>query len=378
MTPRKAPRPNPGRRRLLLAATGVSLAMPVWAAPARPWLAQVMPHDAASLIDARHIAIGLCAGLASLPETSARGLEVRQVNGGERPEDVVQAAQAMAAEGALGLIAPIGPPSIIALLRSGVLDRTDMLMLNPIPGAEAFRRPGHPRLLHVRASDGMQVRRIVEHAATIGVRHMAVISQGSTTAASTGAAANEAARAFPALTLHHLTVEDPARTVAAVADTGVDPQAAIAIGPPPYMAAALGALKARSPGLHAYAMSYLTAEAATAQLGTVARGIGVAQVLPGVRQTALPLIAAFHASLRRLGGALPPPNAYQLEGYVLARVLAEGLQRASRPRAAELIAGLRSAARIDLGGYVVDFSAGNEGSRHVQMGVIDSQGLMRT
>ena len=40
----------------------------------------------------------------------------------------------------------------------------------PIPGAEALRNPGHPRLFHVRAGDRAQIEKLLQNAAAVSVQ----------------------------------------------------------------------------------------------------------------------------------------------------------------------------------------------------------------
>jgi branched-chain amino acid transport system substrate-binding protein len=71
-------------------------------------------------------------------------------------------------------------------------------------------------------------------------------------------------------------------------------------------------------------------------------------------------------------------NAYHVEGYVVARLatMAAVSPRGSTPAGVASV--LREAGRIDLNGYEVDFSSSNEGSRYVEMGIIDSAGSLRS
>src|SRR5215831_14832380 len=70
---------------------------------------------------------------------------------------------------------PVASAALKRLLDDKMLDRSDVIVLNAIPGAEALRNPGHPKLFHVRAGDRQQIEKIVQHAVTLGVTELAVL-----------------------------------------------------------------------------------------------------------------------------------------------------------------------------------------------------------
>ena len=54
----------------------------------------------------------------------------------------------------VALVSLIGSASMSLLLKEKLLDDANMLVINAIPGSDVFRDPGHPRIFHIRASDG--------------------------------------------------------------------------------------------------------------------------------------------------------------------------------------------------------------------------------
>jgi branched-chain amino acid transport system substrate-binding protein len=69
---------------------------------------------------------------------------------------------------------------------------------------------------------------------------------------------------------------------------------------------------------------------------------------------------------------------FQLEGYLSARILGEALKRVrGEPRAESLARALTSMGEIDFDGYRIDFSKSNEGSRYVDIAVMDQEGRLR-
>jgi len=77
----------------------------------------------------------------------------------------------------VALITPIGSAAVKRMLDDKLLDKYEVVVMNAVPGAEAFRDPGHPRLFHVRAGDKQQLEKIVNHARTLGITRLGVLHQ---------------------------------------------------------------------------------------------------------------------------------------------------------------------------------------------------------
>lgn len=108
-----------------------------------------------------------------------------------------------------------------------------------------------------------------------------------------------------------------------------------------------------------------------------ARGVGIAQTFPNPNGVALPLQRAFKAAMSAYDAKLTQFTSFHVEGYVSAMVLAEGLKRAGhKPDAANLSRALRQMSEFDTGGFRVNFSQGNEGSRFVDIAVLTSSGQL--
>src|SRR5205807_1006190 len=102
------------------------------------------------------------------------------------------------------------------------------------------------------------------------------------------------------------------------------------------------------------------------------RGVSVAQVFPNIRNTALPLVRQFQDDFRAHGPIDRKPSVLQFEGYVSAKVVLEGIKRiGGTPTREKLIKALNSMGKVDLGGFVVDFSPTKHmGSEYVEIGVL--------
>jgi hypothetical protein len=77
----------------------------------------------------------------------------------------------------LAVLSPLGIGPMRALLGGRMLGRHDRVGINAIPGATAFRSPGHARLFHLRASDRAQIEKILRHCRTLGLDRVEVLVQ---------------------------------------------------------------------------------------------------------------------------------------------------------------------------------------------------------
>lgn len=118
-----------------------------------------------------------------------------------------------------------------------------------------------------------------------------------------------------------------------------------------------------------FAVSFVGNKQLASELGEVAHGILVTQVVPLPWRISMPLVAEYRKRMVESGH--DEFSATSLEGYIAARVLVEGLKRAGRNLTRErLIRALESinARNYDGGGYVVNFSSSNhQGSTYVDI-----------
>jgi ABC-type branched-subunit amino acid transport system substrate-binding protein len=112
-------------------------------------------------------------------------------------------------------------------------------------------------------------------------------------------------------------------------------------------------------------------------LGKEGAGVMVSQVMPSPYNPARPIAREFVAAAKQSGKV--QPNFSSMEGYLAARVFAEGLRRASgKPTRESLITALESI-NEDFGGYRVGFSASNHvASRFAELSMLTGDGRVKT
>jgi branched-chain amino acid transport system substrate-binding protein len=276
----------------------------------------------------------------------------------------------------VALLAPVGTRSIQKMLDDRLLDAADVVVLNAIPGADSLRNPGHPKLFHLRAGDRQQVERVVRHAVTLGLTQMAVLYQDVPIGKSGLAAAEQATGAARLTLVPFGATAEPVQVAAAArraADTAA--QCVLVLGSPRFAADGIASLRQARFTKSIYALSYVPPALVKKLAEDGARGVALAQVYPNPNGNTTALQHAFQGAMKRAGVA-GPYSAFHLEGYVTARVLAEGLRRAKELSAAGLARALRAMGDHNLGGYHVNFSNGNVGSRFVDIAVMNRDGRL--
>jgi ABC-type branched-subunit amino acid transport system substrate-binding protein len=280
------------------------------------------------------------------------------------------------------LLSPIGSGAIGSLLKDKLLDKSDVVVMNAIPGAESFRSPGHPRLFHIRAGDKQQIEKIVHHARTLGTTRMSVLYQDLAIGTSGWAMAEEAAKAEGGMDLKGIKSGPDAPVLAAAAAqvAKLEPQSVLVVGAPRFMADGVAALRKAGVSQSLFVLSYVPAGLLVKLAGADgARGVGIAQTYPNPNGITLPLQREFQSAMKAAYPELKSYTSFHLEGYLSARVVAEAIKRSKEREitAASLERALRSAGEMDFGGFRVDFSKGNIGSRWVDIGVVTLDGKLR-
>ena len=373
------------RRQLLkgVAAGGATLAFPgLLRAQSEPRivLGQSAPFSgpAASLGERLHLGARLYfQQLNAAGGVHGRSIELRQLDDGYEPERCKANTEQFLRDDVFALFGYVGTPTSLAALPLAV--QAGLPFFAPFTGAEALREPLRRNVFHVRASYFDETARIVRQLTSTGVRKIAVFHQND----SYGAAGLEGVTR--ALRGHNLgpvavgTVERNSSDVAAALRTilAAAPEAVVQVSA--YKSCAAFIREARKAGYGGlfYNVSFVGTQALADELGRDARGVMVSQVMPYPYSGTSPLAREYLDALRRAGGELQPDYT-SMEGYVAARVFAEGLRRAPRPTRDGLLAGLESIQNLSLGGFHVNFGArGRVASRFVEMSMLTEDGRVR-
>ena len=177
------------------------------------------------------------------------------------------------------------------------------------------------------------------------------------------------------------TVERNSVDVAAAVRTLVAarPDAIVQIGAYKACAAFSRAARAAGYGGTFYNVSFVGTQALADELGKDGAGVVVSQVVPSPYNPARPIAREFVEAVKK-AGAPYQANFSSMEGYLAARVIAEGLRQGpAKPTREGLVAGLEGMGPQSFGGFHVNFSATDHvGSSFVELSMLTGDGRVRT
>lgn len=260
------------------------------------------------------------------------------------------------------------------------LKASKTILFGPVTGASSMREGVNPYLFHVRAGYANETERMFSQLRQIGVTRVAFFYQDDGLGKTLLGEVRKASTAANLPLVAEIKV-DPAApdfAAAAAATAQAQPQAVI-VGTagltfPHYVKAVL-ATPAR-PAFYGYSVASL--DVIHRELQDKARGIILAQIMPSLRNTTIPVVAEY---LKLLKAKSPDaqPSASQFEGFVHARLLVEGLRRTGRDLStASFTQTLEGAGEIAFGRFTARYSPrSHNGSDYVELAIIDAEGRLR-
>jgi len=133
-------------------------------------------------------------------------------------------------------------------------------------------------------------------------------------------------------------------------------------------------MKAAGSTTQFYNVSFVGSTALADALKGEGYGVAISQVVPFPWGPEVRIVKEYQETLSKVGNI--DYNFSSLEGYLVAKVMVEGLKRAGKNLTREkLIAALESMNNVDLGDFVVSFSPTNHsGSKFVDLTMIGRGG----
>jgi len=244
----------------------------------------------------------------------------------------------------------------------------------PVSGMDVLRQPGNANVYLLRAGHRDEIRQIIRHTSSTGITRVGLLfeyeSAGWEIRDSFAQAADAAKLAAGASASVSRGSTDVAAAVAAL--TGAEPQAIILAANPGASAAFVRAARKAGFGGSFYTVSTVGGQVLVDQLGPLAVGLSVAQVVPFPWGGGSVISREFLAFCK--ANSLVPDFA-SMEGYLAARWLTEALRRA-KPRDAgpgALAQALEKLPPFNLGGFPLAFSADTRSaSSFVELTVVSS------
>lgn len=261
-----------------------------------------------------------------------------------------------------------------------LLAESRTVLFGPVTGATSLRGQYNRYLFHVRASYANEAQRIVSQLKNVGIQRVVFLYQedglGKTLLQEIRLAAEKEQLKIAAEV--KLDPKQPDFTAAAKQAEAAQPQAVVMGTAGTTFPGFVKAMRETSSRPSFYGFSIASVDLLKKELGDGGRGIIVAQIMPSLGNTSVPVVRDFHKALaERMPEAKPTPS--QLEGFVHATLLVEGLRRAGRNLTTEsFIQAMESSGEISLGKFKAQYSPqSHNGSSHVELAIIDGSGQLR-
>jgi len=308
-----------------------------------------------------------------------RSVEIRHLDDGYEPDRCAENTRKFIDDEVFSLFGYIGTPTSVVALP--LATKAKMPFVAPFTGAMALRAPLNRYAFHVRASYNDETALIVKHLTNLGLKKIAVFHQND---AYGKAGLDGVTLALSALNLKPVataTVERNSVDVAKAVETinAAAPDAVVQVGAYKGCAAYIKAARAAGYGGVFYNVSFVGTQALSDELGKAGAGVVVSQVMPSPYNNTRAVTREFNEAVRKTNGAVQV-NFSSMEGFVAAKVMAEGLRRAGGRGGREgLISALESLSNQSFGGFQVDFSRTDHvASSFVELSMLTGDGRVRT
>ncbi|RYF21893.1 MAG: ABC transporter permease [Comamonadaceae bacterium] len=303
-----------------------------------------------------------------------RPVELRTLDDGYDPERCAANTRRFIADDVFALFGYIGTPTSLAALP--LVTQARLPFFAPFTGAEALRQPFNRLVFHVRASYNDETAVITRHLHNLGVQKIAVFHQNDSYGKAGLDGMTKALGDLQLKPVSVATVERNSVDVDAAVKTIVasGPQAVVQIGTYAASAAFIRAARKAGYGGKFYNLSFVGTQALADELGKEAEGVVVSQVMPSPFQTTKQISREFQEAVKKAGSKIKP-NYSNLEGFLAARVFAEGLRKAGdKPSRDALVSSLESVGS-QVSGYALAFNGtSHAGSRFVEMSMLTADG----
>ncbi|MFP8780901.1 ABC transporter substrate-binding protein [Hydrogenophaga sp. RWCD_12] len=310
---------------------------------------------------------------------AGKRIEIETLDDGYEPDRCAENTQKLLDREVFALFGYIGTPTSLAALP--LATKAEVPFIAPFTGAMSLRQPFNRMAFHLRASYNDETELIVKNLHNLGLTRVAVFYQNDAygKAGLDGTLLALATRGLKPVAL--ATVERNSVDVAAAVATigAASPQAVVQISAYKSCAAYIRAARKAGFGGSFYNVSFVGTQALADELGKDGAGVVVSQVVPSPYNSARALTREFRDAITQ-GGNKVQANFSSMEGFLAARLLAEGLKRSgSRAGRDGLIAGLESIGEMSMGGFSVTLSAKDHVASHfVELSMLSGDGKVRT
>jgi ABC-type branched-subunit amino acid transport system substrate-binding protein len=280
-----------------------------------------------------------------------------------------------ASHGAVGFFGFAGPGANREGMQAALAEGVPFIA--PVSGMDVLRQKGNANVYLLRAGHKDEIRQIIRHTSSIGIDRVALLFEYESAGWEIRDSFAQAAEATKLASSLSASVSRGSADVSAAVPAllAPKPQAVVLAANPAASAAFVRAARKSGFGGSFYTVSTVGGQALLDQLGTLAVGISVAQVVPfpwsggsAISREFLTFCAARNIA----------PDFASMEGFVAARWLTESLKRSKAKEAKEatpaaLAAALEQMPPMNLGGFPLSFSSETRSaSSFVELTVVSS------
>ncbi|MBR0565074.1 ABC transporter substrate-binding protein [Azoarcus sp. L1K30] len=346
-------------------------------------IGQVAPFSGTLAPTGNDVRLGIQAYFSRInAEGGIRGNTLRLVSrdDGYRVEDTLKQTTALIEHDApVALVGFVGTGNVDALRKAGTLDRAGIPLVGVRSGASVLRKPVPERIFHTRASYAAEVDTIVRQMSVMGLKRIAVFHQNDPFGEDGVSAAQAALSAARIELVATGAYEKGGTEVAAAVEkiTAAKPDGVILVANTAASAAFVKAMRERGSAAMVIALSVTAGPQVAEAIGnTLAHGLGIVQVVPKPQSIAYAITRQLDEDLKRIGSKTSA-NHTVLEGYIMAKVLVEGIRRAGEPTPARIVAALNGLGSYDAGGVTIRYAQNDHtGSDYTDISIIDRNGQM--
>jgi len=272
------------------------------------------------------------------------------------------------------LVSYVGTPTTGAAMP--IITEAKVPLVGPFTGAELLRTPVNRYIFNVRASYYDETEKIVEQLISTGNHKIAVFYQDDAygQAGLKGvdiamAKRNLKIAALGKVERNTIKVEGAVESIHAAQPDGV-----IMISAYTSIAEFVRQMKQTGSTTQFHNVSFVGSKALADTLKDEGYGVAISQVVPFPWSPSVQIVKEYEQVLTKAGTT--EFNYSSLEGYIVAKVMVEGLKRAGKDLTREkLITALESMNNVDLGDFIVGFSPTNHsGSKYVDLTMIGRGG----
>jgi ABC-type branched-subunit amino acid transport system substrate-binding protein len=306
-------------------------------------------------------------------------IEIVKLDDGYEPDRCAENTRQLLSRGCTALFGYIGTPTSLAALP--LATQAGMPFIAPFTGAMGLRAPFNRLAFHLRASYNDETALIVRQLTSLGLNDIAVFHQndayGKAGLDGVTLALNQRNLKPKATATVERNSVDVAQAVAKL--VAAQPKAIVQVSA--YASCAAFIREARKAGYGGtfYNVSFVGTQALADALGKDGAGVVISQVVPNPFTTTRPITRDFLDAIER-GGSKVQPNFSSFEGYLAARLLAEGARRGGGKLSSDsLVSGLEAVGDTSFGGFQISLGPNNHvASRFAELSMLTGDGKVRT